>query len=189
MMVSSKGFAKTARVKAASLGVRCLELTEVNSFDWMGIEFFVEFRKDFAPIDVHAFFVESAPMLPFTLFGKRGAEMTAAHFMGIIQQALTFPENLDELVGQIVPIEVRANTVDWTGAGADRVRHAVSHLILKSALTVVRNVKPVALHSYATESGKFDVATSQIEVGGKRGDIILVKAEDGTIRLALKIDE
>ena len=189
MMVSSKGFTKSARVKATSLGVRCLELTEAERFDWMGLEFLIEFRKDFAPIDVNAFFVESTPTLPFTLYDTSGTEMTTGHFMGILEQALKLPDSLDELVGQIVPIKVHANTVGWTGAGGDGVLHAVSHLLLLSALTVVRNVKPVTLHSYATEGGNFDVATSLIEVGGNRGNIVLVKAEDGTIRISLKIDE
>jgi len=189
MMVSSKGFYKTARTKAKSFDVRCMELNDAEKFDWMGIDFFVEFRRDFAPIDVNAFFTLSAPTVPFTLYDTNGTEMTSNHFLGIVEQAITLPDNLDEIAGQELPINIEANTLNWTGAGSDGLRHAVSHLHLRTALTVVRSVKPVTLHSYSTDDVTYDVATSPVQVGDKKGDLVLVKAADGTVRVVLKINE
>lgn len=90
VIVSSKGFYKTARTKAAHLGIECLQFDRVDSFDWLvpsGMQF-CETRID----DTHCTAIPDGALAKkpanFTIRGPEGTEVTNEILLQNVKKAV-----------------------------------------------------------------------------------------------------
>lgn len=185
IVVSPKGFTKTALTKAKRRGIRCLQLTEAKSFNWLlasGITFrtrkVVHTCWTFYP-DVN---ITPAPTA-FTVLTPEGEPVQSNNLVAAVYAEFQkIPEAEFDL-----------------GAGEKRIVFAASGLFLRDDTTnatypVVRALAtvqyevteefiPFSLLSYANSpNGEqiTDAAVAEVNLGGIKGKIMIVyKAVDG----------
>lgn len=61
VIVSARGFAASARKKAAALAISCMDLEEAESFDWLEIDSVSLHHRRFPHIDVRVMFKDGQP--------------------------------------------------------------------------------------------------------------------------------
>jgi hypothetical protein len=189
VIVSASGFSETARAKAAASFIECLTLAEADAFDWMGIDFFVGFHRNFEHIDAAVFFVGgNNPSEPFTLHDTTGAVMGPQHLLGVVERALLGREKSEEQVGKEIPVSVRAITLGWVGTDCEDKSYPVDFIELEASFTTIRTVNPVSLHAYTGEGVDYAIASTKVDVGDKAGRLMFIR-DDKAIRVLWAPDE
>lgn len=181
MIVSGSGFTATALRKAAAHDIICMELAEVERFDWMGIDFFVRIDRNIPHIDAEVFFEITRPQPPFKILDKEGTEMTPGHLANVIYHALV-QNGVEPPVDQDTPVVVHADTPGWSGVGADGVKHPVQFVELHATVTVRQSSSPVRTHSYVGAGVSYAVATTEAKIGDVKGKIVFIR-DDKDIRV------
>jgi hypothetical protein len=181
MMVSGRGFTATARKKAAAHDIICMELAEVEHFDWMGINFFVRIERNISHINADVFFEETKPELPFKVANSDKVEMTPAHLANVVYKALE--ENaFHPPVDQDTLVLVRAYTPGWTAEGSDGVHYSIKFMELSATVSVRQSYSTVATHSYVGGGANYAVATTDVKIGEVEGKIVFIR-DDESIRV------
>ncbi|MGI8611531.1 MAG: restriction endonuclease [Sphingomicrobium sp.] len=174
VLVSASGFTKTARTKAAALDIVCMELSEVDSFDWMAVDFFVQIDRQIPHIDARVFFKATKPSEPFRVYDANKVEMTPSHLANVVYMALD-KNGLTPPVDQDTPVSVRALTEGWFGVGEDGEEHEIDFLELFGTISVRQSTNPVRLHSYTGPDANYAVATTDVTLGNVAGQIVFIR--------------
>lgn len=178
VIVSANGFAETARTKAAANNIDCMELAEASAFDWMGMETFVQYQRDFSHINAVVFFNAENPDTEFKLLDANDVEMTPKHLVHIVEQNLPAPENCDEDVDVVRPVNMHLNTIGWHGVDEHGTRFMVSHVELDTSYTTQRESKPVRLHSYIGQNANYAIASTDLKLGDNEGKLMFIKGDE-----------
>ena len=183
IMVSPKGFSKSALVKAKHRGVRCLELTEAKSFNWLLTgdcksrhrnivhttwTFFPDVDLNPKPTAVTILTTDGEPIQTNNLVGAAFAEFQK------------FPESDFEpgrgekrIIFKSPGLQIRN---DETGS-----IHPVVQALAVVQYDVTEEVIPFSLHSYAESStgeSITDAAVANINLGGIKGKVMIVFKEN-----------
>ncbi|RYF30182.1 MAG: hypothetical protein EOO23_05700, partial [Comamonadaceae bacterium] len=185
VLVSSSGFAKSALKASKRTNIQCLELSTVDSFDWVGTSILNVYTREFSNIDILVF--AKTPMaLPFRVYAPDGQQLEVENFRNVAQEGINDDPGLMH-VGMDKP--ATAN-IQWTPPDrcytidADEVRHDVDYFVLVATWTVRNTPQPFDLHRYLGDSGELQVATSEFEVPGLSGKLVMIRDEEN-IRVAL----
>jgi hypothetical protein len=179
VMVSSSGFALSALKASRRTNVQCLELAKVASFPWVGLSVSWVRQRDFSNIDIEVF-ARTPVMPPFRILAASG-ELTNAHFQNVCQLAINDSQELSQLGRE----EAATIILQWApsdGAyvidGQDR-RHEVDYFVLRPTFTVTETPQDFELHSYSGDTGKVEVATSDFDLAGFTGKLVMLRDEKG----------
>lgn len=187
VIVSSSGFTQTALDKTEALNISCMTLTEAESFEWMGLEFFVEFRRQFSQLDL---FVgcESMPDGVFTICNEIGAEVTSEHIGNIVESNVPFLENMEECLDVEIPIKIQIDTPVWTVKDQAGISHKLIKIDVNTSYKITRTAKPVTLHSYVGKKSEYQIASTDVDIKGQEGKIRMIKDDEG-ITVILQMDK
>jgi hypothetical protein len=178
VIVSAIGFTVTARAKALALNVSCMELAQAEDFPWIGMHFFIEDNRQFGPMDISAMCEDSMPEGDFAIFDVNETLVSNEALVATIANAVPYPESREEWIGKWAPLKLQVRAPGWKAVGSSGDQHKISHFNVATDVTITRSYKPVALHTYAGPAGPIDVATSEVDVGGFKGKIMMIKGSD-----------
>lgn len=183
ILVSPKGFTKSAMAKAANRNMRCLQLAEVESFNWLlasGMRTFTRRAKHtnwtfYPEVDL------TPPPAAFTILSEDGEPVDSSMF---VQAALTEFQKLP-------------HEEEPPGAGEKRIMFNAPKVLMRDDATgtvykvvqalavvqyeVIEDFIPFKLVSYSnTPSGDLitDAAIAEMNFGGLKGKLMIVYKED-----------
>lgn len=192
IIVSTKGFCKTARTKAAHLGIRCLDIEEVEHFDWLlasGIHTTTThlLNHDWKFFPVKDGVVERNE---FEVLDSNGNVLTMDTLSANAQNQLT----------QLLPnpqYPVEENTIDVKFSGGDLILRntntgetvPVNFAIVRIRYSVKQELVPFQLVQYQAKDGDgniTDAAYADIKLGDKEARLMIVykDGEGGSVWLS-----
>jgi hypothetical protein len=188
IVVSPKGFTKTASKKAIHRGIRCLQLTEAGSFNWLlasGIT-----SRTRKVLHTHwTFFPEVDIKPPPTAFTILTLEGDPVQSNNLVAAAYAEFQKIPETDFHLGPGEKQ---IVFTSPGlllrddTTRVTHSVVRALARVQYEVIEEFIPFSLVSYASSpSGELitDAAVADVNLGGIKGKIMIVykEAEGGHV--------
>lgn len=178
IIVSSKGFYRTAREKAAHYGIRCLGIEEVESFDWLLAPNIHRMTKSLIHTD-WTFFPEEDGIVDRTnleLLDVNGNVVTESVLTGNARQ------QLDKLPHPLEPTESSELRVRFEGQGLVlRNIESGAQTPLKFAIatirySVVEELIPFRLVQYRdneAEENITDAAIAELNLGEQSGRVVI----------------
>jgi hypothetical protein len=183
VIVSSKGFARTALKKAEDKGITCLELAKVDSFNWLlapGIRV-----RNRLLLNTNWTFIPEKNIDPkppaFDVLNKGGTilpmkallEAARTEFSRIPDDRLTFGKGSVKVRFSDPGLSIRDTTTD--------IIHPVTQAIVEIDYEVTETVVPFNLVKYTDkDSGRLitDAAVAQVDFGDYSGKFMIVYKED-----------
>ena len=190
-IVSSKGFWKSARTKARSHGIRCLEVLEAKSFDWLAMTGGMS-SLQIKVVHVNLIFMPKIqPEKKPTRFKVFGPNREEANVSGIIEQ-------LRQGVDKAIPGDAKSGThtvvvkapapgffIKDEDTGEER---EISEVIAEFTVELEVTVNPFQLYTYSEEDGKgliTQVAKTPVMMGTIEADLLYIKLPDGQTQISL----
>jgi hypothetical protein len=205
VIVSAKGFWKTARKKAEMLGIRCLDWEQTTSFDWMQATEFRIFRPQIDHVHWTAFPVQSGVKpTDFSLVDQEGNEIESRVLNANAQQKLDAVLNE---VAQANPAQYFAmlsdtlskqSTFVFSGEGVFLRDNQNGQIFpLKSLRArieyhVTQESETPQLFRYVdknVDSCIAEAAVTPLNLGNVRGDFVIVVKDDRTGAVAFVPDQ
>ncbi len=188
VIVSSKGFCRTARKKAGVYGIRCFDLEEVEKLDWLfSFNVVVSNRRlihtdwTIIPYDKPV----KAQVKDFSLVDDEGIEMTTQSMNTKVINRLVqiyIKEDKSPMTTRIVfkgeGCNIRDNS---TGA-----KHPIREMIAIAQYEVINEISPFKLYQYSEEKVSkhiADAAVADLDVGALKGKLIAVHKPDIGIKV------
>ena len=180
VIVSAKGFRDTARTKAAARAINCMDIAEVERFDWLGTKAFVEFKRNFGHLNIRIMFKDAMPEALEAIFDAEGRRLSEQEIMQIGINSVPQSTDNDVEVGIEVPIHLRLMVDGWTARGTDGKVWPVEHLLMDTSYTVTKTVSAFETHRYQGGGKEYAIASAEAMLGEQRGRVVMVRHEDDT---------
>jgi Restriction endonuclease len=184
VIVSPSGFRSTARKKAGHLGIRCLDLEEVDSFDWMLAPGFLSITVKLLRHE-WKFFPEKGGLVArenMEVLTPEGnviePAILAANAQRILNERVSSehkPTDKDEIS---VRVEGRGLMLRNSETGATT---PVKFAGVKLTYAVTHELIPFRLTQYRDKDADMnitDVATAELRFGDRTGNLMIVYKED-----------
>lgn len=183
VIVSSSGFYNTAKEKADFLGIRCLDIEEVESFDWMLASGFHKLTKKLLHSE-WMFYPEKDNVASTTnmeIIDAKGNLLTQEHMTSIaLTQLNTFLPDIPE------PVEKDVITVKFQGGNLiirnteTKETTPVKFAIAKLHYTITEEIIPFKLVQYKEgDENITNAAIAEFKYGDVTGKFIIVEEKDG----------
>lgn len=186
VIVSATGFRATARVKAAARSITCMDLEEVERFDWLATDFtVVGYERQFGHMSVKIMFKHTQPNELGAIFDTAGTELTNEDVMQTIANSVPQSENPEDLVGKILPLHLYVQSVDWTMRDGEGRVWPIDHILADTTITMKKTVSGVQTHRYTGGGKDYAIATADAQVGKLAGKFVMVRNEDDTTSVFL----
>lgn len=179
VIVASKGFAATARTKAAALNISCVDAPEVESFPWIGTHILI--GRVFNYIDLGGYVVLDDPSgwarEPYRLVDATGDEVGSQAFADLI--------DLDQAMNPDVPVDVPQKGVLHVEDGRFRVldaedqAFAVHRLTLHYTFVITETRRPFQLRRYQSGAADLEIASSHVGEDGAKAEFMLISSPTG----------
>lgn len=185
IIVSPRGFYDTARQKANWLGIRCLDLEQATSLDWLLAPGMVISNRTVKHTNVTLIFAEEGREKPtnFSVVDAGGREVTSEILNANIHnkfRAMPFDDKEATGLHQVTIL------FDETGLflcdNDTNERIPLKSLVAKVEYEVTRELAPFQLFKYADKSqseGIADAAIADIKAGDIAGKIMVIQGEKG----------
>jgi hypothetical protein len=186
IIVSSKGFTKTAIVKANSYNIGCLNLEEVERFDWCQTPAVTVLSHDLRSVRLHIEF-PSQPSEGSVIMMEDGAPLegqVANNWALYCFNTYVDKDNIPNGENTLTFVEDNP-PIFSTHSG---VRMRASRLILIPTYVVDRKFIPLEFKSYfdaAKSRLVTEAAVALVEVGNQSTNLILSKDTTGAIKVSL----
>lgn len=184
IMVSPSGFYNSARRKADHLGIRCIDLEEAGSFDWLLASGVQSVMKKLLTHD-WKFFPEKEGLVT-----RATMEVLASDGTPLDMSILA--ANAQRILNELLPLDPdpteKSELNVRVGAGGTILRNAetgatspVRWVALKLTYSVVHEFIPFRLTQYRNNDQDkqiADVAVAELRVGDKTGNLMIVYKKD-----------
>jgi hypothetical protein len=185
IIVSSKGFHSTAKIKAQAYGIRCLTLDQVKGFDWFLPDNMQIISKHITNVHIQIDFERQYTLKLEDIFDREGHPMTTAAINQLAQNALTQHHNL-------LPKDIGAHTVLFNVqpdlyAIVDGEKNTTVKIVLTVTFENRRTFAPFQFRTYLDQdTGRpiMQAAVASMQIEGRTMDFIASTEEDGTISFA-----
>lgn len=177
VIVSATGFAATARKKAEARSITCMELSEVERFDWMGIETVVGYQRRFDEVDLQIMFQERMPGEIAAIYDRNGNELTHQQIAGIVTRHVESEEARHEELGKKVSVEIRLVNSSWKARDFDGEIFEIDHMIATAAYTMIKTVSAAQTHRYAGGGKDYSIVSADAKIGDVSGKFVMVRDE------------
>jgi len=179
VIVASKGFAQTARTKAAALNVSCVDIADAESFSWIGKSMLI--GRVFNYIDLRGEVAVDDPdrlaQEPYVLIDHADEEIGSNAFADLI--------DLDNACGEGVPAGVPQAGVLQITDGRFRVRDATGHVFpignlkLHYTFIITETQTPFQLNHYQSGSTEMEIASSHAGEDDAKAEFMLISTAEG----------
>lgn len=192
-IVSGKGFATTALTKAASLGIRCLELREAENFDWCQAPGILQYIKNLKHVHVGAEFDHGTPAEPWKLFeggakelGIREGQQIGVNLLNTIPVERILQANLP--AGAVIHQRFVDDSPNFIALDTNGKSWKCAKLVVDILFDMTENFIPLRFHTYIdAESGTelSHAATAELQVGEHHMTLAITGPEDGEKRVII----
>jgi hypothetical protein len=179
-MVSATGFHKTAREKAAKRAITCMELSEVERFDWMAMEAFVGYERQFGDIHAQVMFVDAMPDEIAVVIDSEGKELSHEMVLQVVVNSVPAAKDPEHEVGKVFPVRMHINTPGWTARDGKGEIWAIDHILAETSFTMKKTVSEVQTHRYKGGGKDYAIASAAVKIGEASGRFVMVRNEDDT---------
>jgi hypothetical protein len=179
VIVASKGFAATARAKAAALNISCVDAPGVDSFPWIGTHILI--GRVFNYIDLGGYVVLDDPsgraQEPYRLVDATGDEVCSQAFADLI--------DLDQAMNPDVPADVPQKGVlqvedgHFTVLDAEGQAFAVRRLTLHYTFVITETRRPFQLRRYQSGAADLEIASSHAGDDEAKAEFMLISSPTG----------
>ena len=180
VIVSASGFRTSARTKAGARAITCMDIAEVESFDWLGLDAFVEFKRHFENVNIQIMFEDAMPAALTAVFNGDGQQLSEQDIRQIAINSVPHSADPELDVGREIPVYLRLMVDGWTAQGPDGRVWRIEHLLMESAYTTTRTTSPFTRHRYRGGGKDYAIASAEMVLGDQRGRIMMVRREDDT---------
>lgn len=189
IIVSTKGFCKPARTKATHLGIRCFDLEQAKSFNWLGASGMEMVKRNITNIHWTLIPIADSGNIPkdITLVNENGVEITKAFLIENAKQQLAkLPIDSSSDSKQTARINFIVNNLSIFD------RSTKGYIPLKSIIAdieyeVIREHVPFDLFKYSEKNDDREIANAALathEFDGIRGKFMFIRNEDQSISLS-----
>jgi Restriction endonuclease len=180
VVVSASGFRDSARKKAAARSITCMDISEVQHFEWIAPAAAVYcYERQFRDMHVHV--IVEGDVLPAdidVIFDTNGLALSNEQISQTIFNVIPVDENCEEAVGVEVPVNAKVKTIDWTARDIDGKIWNIDHLLVSATYATVRTVQEFASHRYSGGGKDYRIASALVSTTTINGRIMLVKNDD-----------
>lgn len=188
VIVSARGFRNTARTKAAARSITCMDLSEVERFNWIAPDaIFVGYQREFGHMSLQIMFSAEQPEELGTVRDEFGKEITKEQLIQSIANVVPQSENPEEIVDKVTPIQIQVRTMGWTMKTNDGRIWPIDHILAETTIVMRKTVNPVQMHRYSGGGKDYAVATADAQIGELAGKFVMVRNEDDTTSVYLTI--
>jgi len=180
IIVSSSGFAETARTKAKALNITLMSLTDAETFEWIGDVVIVGQVHNYKRIDLYVRVADIGKTVanPFTVYDADGNPYAGEGAQSYLMRELP-PEASEPPYPRIGSLTAPADQFFVIDANGDRF--PVIDITFSYELEVERHEHPVTLHNYEGEETAMQIATGEITFPGGSAVLTLVKHKGGEV--------
>ncbi|MCP3462130.1 restriction endonuclease [Bradyrhizobium sp. CCGUVB23] len=185
VMVSSKGFTRTAIKKAAVYNIRCLSLDQVDGFDWCLPTSMTVLRREITSATLHVEFPQGVKLEDSVLYDENGTVIDKDRVRPIAQQTLNATPNIPSAAG-IHNVRIHQNSpLIYILDGTHRLQASSCTLLL--SYTVTREEVPFSFQVYSSASTEMPIAQAAVATAelapGRHVDLVLCTEADGTVSI------
>jgi hypothetical protein len=189
IIVSSRGFAKSAITKADGYKVGCLTIEEIGRFDWCQAPGLLLLNHDLVRVHAQMNFPRDPPV---------GGRLLLADGNELNDQMLcnwafhcfnNYVPNRNELIGNSTFSFVENNPPIFCDHNGTRMQAA--QLVLNATYSVEQKLVPFEFRSYFDSARSRSVtkaAVARIEVGGKPASMVLSREDTGILKVTIVPD-
>jgi hypothetical protein len=181
VMVSSAGFTSGAKGKAESLGIKLMELSQADTFDWLDVVKGMAGRRMLDGVEVKLHFAKGTPTLTskFIVIDESNGNRLVEPMDWLRAINATIPD--DEGRDAAEPVELTVVLeCDLTAVCEDGSRHKIVGATAPVVLRWEVCVEPFETHKYVGEDGiGYDVVSHDLTVQGVPGKMILTRNAAG----------
>lgn len=178
VIVSSSGFRQTARMKASARSITCMDLADVDAFDWLAIDHITGFRRQFGHMDVKVMFQENQPAEIAKIFDECGNEVDESRLLSGLSNLVPPAQNSELEVGKENPVKMRALAPGWTAVDSSGAVWPISHFNVTTSFTTIKTTSPIARHRYSGGGRDYSLATAKTPIAGLEGSFVMVQQDD-----------
>lgn len=185
IIVSAKGFTKSALKKAASLDIGCLELNDAEKFDWCAAPDLIQYQRVLKHVDLKII-LSFIPQVKYILYENNGTEVGIKEGIQIGVNCLNqipHDEQIPES-GEILFVDPNPN---FYIVAEDGIRHKPQSIEVKvSYHTKIKLLSFKFLKYEDRETGEelYTIASTDLEHGDFKGKVILVNKPTEGIKFA-----
>lgn len=190
VIVSATGFRNSARAKAAARSITCMDLSEVEGFDWLATDFaMVTYEREFGHMSIVVMFLDIQPGAVGTFIDAKGNELSKQLVMQAIANGVPQSENPEEMVGVVAPLHICARPEGWSMRDSEGKLWPIDHILVDTTVTMKKSVTRAERHRYAGGGKDYAIATVDTRLGNVQGKFVMVRNEDDTTSVYLTIDK
>ncbi|MCC7260070.1 MAG: restriction endonuclease [Alphaproteobacteria bacterium] len=177
VIVSAKGFRKTALEKAKILNIDCLQLKEAEKFDWCAMPGVIQVCRRIRGMKLKVITKDVPPNTIFTLFENPNTEITKKELMNI---GINLLNNIppEEILPEEGSYFIKDVSPNFHFVTSDGIRFVPKELRIEIEYRTEIKMLPLQFLSYDNEeSGEegYSIATTEFKHEALRGKIIFVK--------------
>ncbi|MBT4483811.1 MAG: hypothetical protein HOC71_09060 [Candidatus Latescibacteria bacterium] len=184
IIVSSSGFTKPARIKANQKGIRCLDIEEAASFDWLLTTGVHLFNKKLLGTN-WGFFLESDEIIDLSSFeildrDGKAIDKSFLTLKSLEQMNLLLPSPSMPLEEDILRVKFDAHDLIIRNLKTGEQENC-TYAIAEIHYSVVEEIVPFTFVKYIDKSDDqaiSDAAVAKLNFGGFSGELVIVHNED-----------
>lgn len=178
VIVSAMGFHSSARAKAEARSITCMELSEVEGFDWLGGGVVYRYNRQFDILDVAVMFNGEGPTEISAILNEREQQVSADELSQLVMNTVPQAADPEEEVGRVIPVQLRVFASGWTARDASGRGWPISYFQVVSSCTMQRVASPFVAHRYKGGGKDYAIASADAPIGSMPGRVVLVRNED-----------
>jgi len=184
VIVSATGFTATARSKAEARSITCMDLAEVNGFDWMAVELFTKFERKFDHFEFCIMFRDTQPKALNGIFDAGGSPVSDQGLIQTVMNRVAQSANPEDEVDKTFTVNIHLKTINWTARDTDGNIWEIDHILAKASFTTHKTVGGVQAHRYSGGGKDYSVASTDFMLGDMAGKFVMMRNEDETISVS-----
>lgn len=184
IMVSPKGFCGTGRKKAEHLGIRCLDIDEARTFNWLRAPGIVTITRTLLAQD-WIFFPETSGLVckdNMEVYGPDGTLVDSAILTANAQRILSEQVPVEREPTDTKELKIRVTTEGFSLRNADTgASTPVTFAEVRLTYAVTRELAPFKLSQYRDNDSDVhitDAATADFTFAERTGSLMIVYKED-----------
>jgi hypothetical protein len=185
VMVSSKGFTRTAITKASAYSIRCLSLDQVTGFDWCPPTSMTVWRRNITQAHLNVEFPEGTNLDNPILYDENNVVIDKDRILPMAKATLEATPNVPSAVGDHNVRLQQKNPLIYLIEREHRVQASSGTLLM--SFTVTAEEVPLSFQSYSNADTKIPItqaAVATLDVGdGHHVDFVLSTEADGRIAM------
>jgi hypothetical protein len=112
--------------------ITCMDLAEVERFDWLAMEAFVGYERKFGNVDARIMFNDAQPDALSAVFDADGTLLSEQQILTVITHSVPAAEDPEDEVGKLFPVNMHMLTPGWTARDTEGNVWPIDHIEVKT---------------------------------------------------------